>query len=390
MKYNFDEIVDRRHTDSVKWGPMEGDYNVDDILPVWIADMDFKTSPEIIEALGKRVEHGVFGYNYVEDTVYDAIINWVKDRYNWEIKKEWILFTPGVVAGFNLGIKVFTEKNDQIVIQTPAYPPFYRVIDNNEKDLVSNPLIIKDGKYAIDFDDLEKKLRTAKTLMFCSPHNPVGRVWTEEELMKLSKLCEENDVSIISDEIHCDLLFQGHRHINIASLSDYMRDNSITLIAPSKTFNIAGLSTSVAIIPNEEIRDKFSQRFAKSELGHSSLFGVVALEAAYNHSRDWLSEVLKYLEANMEFALEYIEKNIRGIKVIKPEGTHLLWLDCRGLGLEAEELFKLMIEEGKVYLNDGSMFGEEGRGFLRLNIGTARSVIEDALKRIEYAVKQIK
>ena len=389
MKYNFDEFVDRKNTACVKWDSLEPNYGSKDILPMWVADMDFKSSHEIINALKERVEHGVFGYNFIPDSTYDSIISWVKTRYNWDIKKEWILFMPGVVAGFNLGIRILTEENDGVIIQPPVYPPFFRVINNNKRTLITNPLTVENGKYTIDFHDLEKKIKSAKVLLLCSPHNPVGGVWSREELERLAKLCIENNVFVISDEIHCDLIFKGYKHINIASLSKDMEEKSITLIAPSKTFNIAGLYTSVVIIPNEDIRKKYENEISKLEIGHVSIFGAVGLEAAYTHGKEWLEEALVYIEENADYAIDYIEKKIPKIKVIRPEGTYLLWLDCRGLGLSQGELNKLMIEKGRVLLNDGSTFGKEGEGFLRLNIGCPRSMVEEALMRIEKAVNTV-
>lgn len=387
MKYNFDEVVDRRNSDCIKWDTLEKVYGDKDILPMWIADMDFKSADEIIAALKNRVEHGVFGYNLQPDSLYDSIVKWAKKRYNWDIKKEWILFTPGVVAGFNIGIRALTEESDGIVIQTPVYPPFYRVINNNNRTLITNPLTIKDNRYCIDFADLEKKLKTAKALLLCSPHNPTGRVWTREELEKIVKLCMENNVLIISDEIHCDLILKGHNHTSIASISEEAAMNSITLIAPSKTFNIAGLFTSIAIIPNEEIRNKIKDEISRLEIGHVHIFGAVALEAAYTYGEEWLEEVLAYIEENINFVIEFLEKKIPQVKLIRPEGTYLLWLDFRALGLDHEELNRIMIEKGRVLLNDGLTFGKEGEGFLRLNIGCPRSMVEEALRRIEKAIK---
>lgn len=389
LKYNFDELIDRRNSDCVKWDTLEDSYGVSDILPMWIADMDFKSADEIIEALKKRAECGVFGYNFRNDGFYDSIIKWVKDRYNWEIKKEWIVFTPGVVAGFNIGIRALTKESEAVIIQPPVYPPFARVINSSNRKLVTNPLVNRDGKYRIDFDDLEEKIKTAKTLLFCSPHNPVGRVWTEEELHKVAKLALENKAVIISDEIHCDLTFNRVKHTMIASLSQEMAMNSITLIAPSKTFNIAGLFTSVAIIPNDDIRERVSKEIELMEIDHVSIFGAVGLEAAYNHGAQWLEELKVYLEGNADYVIEYIEKNIPKIKVNKPDGTYLLWLDCRELGLDQNALNDLMIKKGKVLLNDGSTFGIEGEGFLRLNIGCSRATVMEAMKRIEKAVNSI-
>ena len=389
LKYNFDEVIDRRNSDCVKWDTLEDSYGVSDILPMWIADMDFKSADEIIEALKTRAESGVFGYNFRNDGFYDSIIKWVKDRYNWEIKKEWIVFTPGVVAGFNIGIRALTKESEAVIIQPPVYPPFARVINSSNRKLVTNPLVNIDGKYRIDFDDLEEKIKTAKTLLFCSPHNPVGRVWNEEELNKVAKLAIENKAVIISDEIHSDLTFNGVKHTMIASLSKEMAMNSITLIAPSKTFNIAGLFTSVAIIPNDDIRERVNKEIELMEIDHVSIFGAVGLEAAYNHGAQWLEELKIYLEGNTDYVIEYIEKNIPKIKVNKPDGTYLLWLDCRELGLDQNALNDLMIKKGKVLLNDGSTFGIEGEGFLRLNIGCSRATVMEAMKRIEKAVNSI-
>lgn len=389
LKYNFDEVIDRRNSDCVKWDTLEDSYGVSDILPMWIADMDFKSADEIIEALKTRAESGVFGYNFRNDGFYDSIIKWVKDRYNWEIKKEWIVFTPGVVAGFNIGIRALTKESEAVIIQPPVYPPFARVINSSNRKLVTNPLVNIDGKYRIDFDDLEEKIKTAKTLLFCSPHNPVGRVWNEEELNKVAKLAIENKAVIISDEIHCDLTFNGVKHTMIASLSEEMAMNSITFIAPSKTFNIAGLFTSVAIIPNDDIRERVNKEIELMEIDHVSIFGAVGLEAAYNHGAQWLEELKVYLESNADYVIEYIEKNIPKIKVNKPDGTYLLWLDCRELGLDQNALNDLMIKKGKVLLNDGSTFGIEGEGFLRLNIGCSRATVMEAMKRIEKAVNSI-
>lgn len=389
LKYNFDEVIDRRNSDCVKWDTLEDSYGVSDILPMWIADMDFKSADEIIEALKTRAECGVFGYNFRNDGFYDSIIKWVKDRYNWEIKKEWIVFTPGVVAGFNIGIRALTKESEAVIIQPPVYPPFARVINSSNRKLVTNPLVNIDGKYRIDFDDLEEKIKTSKTLLFCSPHNPVGRVWNEEELNKVAKLAIENKAVIISDEIHCDLTFNGVKHTMIASLSKEMAMNSITLIAPSKTFNIAGLFTSVAIIPNDDIRERVNKEIELMEIDHVSIFGAVGLEAAYNHGAQWLEELKIYLEGNTDYVIEYIEKNIPKIKANKPDGTYLLWLDCRELGLDQNALNDLMIKKGKVLLNDGSTFGIEGEGFLRLNIGCSRATVMEAMKRIEKAVNSI-
>lgn len=385
MRYNFDEVVDRRNSNCIKWDTQE-----EDILPMWIADMDFKSPDQVTDALVDRAKQGVFGYNFRQDGFYNSIINWVKKKFDWDIKREWIVFTPGVVTGFNIGMRALTDKNDGVVIQPPVYPPFRGTIDNIKRKVNLNPLILQDGKYQMDFEDLAIKLKDSKLLLFCSPHNPVGRVWKKEELNELAKLCIENDNYIISDEIHCDLAYKGNKHIMLASLSEEIANRTITLIAPSKTFNIAGLFTSIAIIPNEEIRNKVNAEILSVGIDHTSIFGAVGLEAAYSYGEEWLDQLLVYLEGNADYVLDYLNENIPELKMIKPDGTFLLWLDFRELGLSQEELNDLMIKKARVFMNDGTSFGKEGEGFLRLNIGTSRANVEEAMKRIERAVKGIK
>ncbi len=389
MKYNFDEIIDRRNSDSKKWNEQDDKLLDGDILPMWIADMDFKSCDEIVDALKERADHGVFGYPYINDSVYESIIKWVKDSYNWDIKREWISFTPGVVAGFNLGIRVLTKENEGVIIQPPVYPPFYRVINASGRELVANPLRYEDNRFEIDFEDLEDKLKESKLLLLCSPHNPVGRVWTREELERISELVIKYDAYIVSDEIHGDLVFKDHNHINIGSLSKEMEKRTITLIAPSKTFNIAGLATSVGIIPNPEIKKAFDEEAMRLEVGGVSIFGGVALEASYRHGKDWLDQAMDYIEGNADFAVDYIRKNIPKIKVNKPEGTFLLWLDFKEYGLDQNVLVDLLRDKGRVTLNDGSAFGQEGVGFLRFNIGCPKSLVEEGLKRIEKALQSL-
>lgn len=387
MKYNFDKVIDRKGSGCFKWDTLEETYGDRDILPMSVADMDFKSADEIIAALKNRVDHGIFGYNCSTNSFFDSIINWAKKRYGWNIEKEWIVITPGVVSGLNICIRALTKESDGIVIQPPVYAPFFNVINKNNRTLITNPLIIKGGKYSINFMDLEIKLKTAKALILCSPHNPVGRVWSKDELKKITKLCIENNVLIISDEIHCDLILKGFKHTNIASISEEAKMNSVTFIAPSKTFNLPGLYTSVAIIPNEEIRNKVKNKLSEMHMDNIHIFGAVSLEAAYNHGEKWLEEVLVYIEKNIDYVIDYVKRNIPEIKIIRPEGTYLLWLDFRELGLSQEKLNELMIKKGKVFLLPGSAFGKEGTGFLRLNVGCPRVTVYEALKRIEKAIR---
>lgn len=389
MACNFDEIIDRKNSDSIKWKDVDKVFGGEDLLPMWIADMDFKSPKEVIQAMKDRADHGVFGYIDKSDGFYDSIINWIKKRYDWEIKKEWILFTPGVVMGLNIGVRELVKENEKVVIQPPVYPPFYRVIENNNRLAIENPLIHDGEKYVIDFEDLEEKAKDSKLIMICNPQNPVGRVFTKEELEKLGNICIENDMTIISDDIHSDFTFKGTKHIPIAAISKELEDRTITLMAPSKTFNIAGLVTSIAIIPNEKLRNIYQKSITAMEIDNMNIFGALALEAAYSHGEEWLDQLLVYLEDNVDYAVDYINKNIPGVKVDRPEGTYLMWLDCRGVNKTPDQIQDALIKTGKVILNDGRSYGQEGDGFFRLNIGCPRPILEEGLIRIEKAIKSL-
>ncbi len=387
MKYNFDEIVDRKNSDSIKWGNLEELYGDEEVLPMWIADMDFRSADEIIDALKERVEHGVFGYIYRQDSFYDAIINWVKERFNWEIKKEWILFTPGVVMGLNIGVRELIEKGEKVLVQPPVYPPFYRVLDNNGRLAHNNPLKHDGEKFVMDYEDLENNIGDTKLMLLCNPQNPVGRVWSREELERLGNICLENDITVISDEIHSDFTLKGVKHTPMASISKELEDRTITLMAPSKTFNIAGLVTSVAIIANEKLREVYQNTIAAMEIDATTIFGALGLEVAYNKGGQWLEEVMVYIEDNIDYAIDYIRKNIPEIKLDRPEGTYLLWLDFNSLNKTADEINEALIKVGKVALNDGRPYGKEGDKFFRLNVGCPRSILEEGLKRIEKTIR---
>lgn len=382
QKYNFNEIIDRKLSNSIKW------WESKDILPMWIADMDFKVADEILDAMKKTIDHGIIGYDDKPDSFYESIINWVKDRYNWEIKKEWLVFTPGVVPGLGISIKSFSKEGDKVIIQPPVYPPFYRVIENNNRRVVENSLIYKDNKYIMNIDDLEKNIdKDVKMAMICSPHNPVGRVWKKEELEVFGNLCLKNNIIMISDEIHCDLTFSDYKHIPLASISDEFANNTITFMAPSKTFNIAGLFASVAIIPNEKLRKLYNDTIENMEITHTNGFSIIGFEAAYKYGKNWLSQAIRYIEDNADFAVDYINKNIPEIKTYKPEGTFLMWLDFKSLGKTSEEINELLINKGKVQLNNGATFGTAGEGFFRLNIGCPREVLKEGLDRIKKAIQ---
>jgi len=385
--HNFDEVINRRNTSSVKWDNLKNLYGRDDLIPLWVADMDFKSPPAVIKALKERADHGVYGYTFPSEEYYNAVINWMERRHNWHIDKEWISYAPSVVAALSYCIRAFTEPGDKIIIQTPVYHPFYSTIEENERIVVKNPLIHRDGKYYMDFDDLERKAKDgAKMLILCSPHNPVGRVWTKEELKRLADICLENNILVVSDEIHFDIVFKGNEHTVFASLSPEVADNCVVLTSPSKTFNLAGLQVSNVIIPNEMLRMKFRKEENKDHISSPNVFAQRALIAAYDHSEEWLDELLKYLEGNRDFFIDYINKRIPKLKVTESEGTYLMWVDCTELGMNPQQLKEFFVNKCKVALNEGKMFGEEGNTFQRFNIGCPRSILEEALNRIERAI----
>ncbi|MBA7483108.1 Cystathionine beta-lyase PatB [subsurface metagenome] len=394
MKYNFDEIIDRTNYHSVKWDELKtnfGDFPKG-VLPMWIADMEFRSPQPVIEAIKKAAEHGIYGYTSRPDSYYKAIIDWMDRRHNWKIKKDWITYSPGVVPALSLIIRAFCQPGDKVIVQPPVYYPFFRVIENNGCHRVNNPLKLSNKKYFMDYDDLERKIDDprVKLLILCNPHNPVGRVWQKEELIILGEICLEHNIIVVSDEIHADILFKGYRHIPFASISPAFAHNSITCTAPSKTFNLAGLKTSSIIIPNKKYYKIYENLLDSLSLGGNNTFGLVALEAAYRDGEEWLEQLLSYLNENLKFLMKYFKERIPKIKVIRPEGTYLIWLDCRQLGLSAKDLSNFMIKKAKVALDDGDWFGTEGKGFMRINIACPRSFLEEGLKRIERAVNSLK
>lgn len=383
----FDTFIERKGTDSVKWNALKTIYGTDDLLPMWVADMDFASPPEVIEALEARARHGVFGYGQASPDVFQAVKNWVHKRYQWDLEEKWLLPSPGVVTALGFAIQALTAEGDKILIQTPVYHPFYHMIENNHRIVVKNPLLLHNGKYEIDFADFEAKLKSGvKLFIICNPHNPVGRVWRREELEKLGDLCHKYGVKIVSDEIHADIIYKPNQHIPIASLSSNLQELTITCIAPSKTFNIPGLQASLMIIPNAELRKKVQTVQERISFHGLNIFGRVALEAAYKYGEAWLENLLTYLQDNRDYALQFIEQEIPSVKAISPEGTYLLWIDCRSLGLSDNDLKKLLVEKGKLALEPGGKYGVEGEGFVRMNIGCPRSLLEDGLGRLKKAL----
>ncbi|MBP2033451.1 cystathionine beta-lyase [Clostridium algifaecis] len=393
MKYDFNKIIERKKTDSIKWNFNKNEFNAEDILPMWVADMDFPCPEPVAEAIKKRAEHTVFGYPIELDSCYEAVIEKVKRDYRWKIEKDWIVFCDGVVGGLYASVKAFAQKGEEVIIQEPVFHHFRSAIEDNNCYVKNNELSFDGENYTMNYEDLKNYFHDSKTLMgnhakmmiLSSPHNPVGRVWSKDELMKLGEICLENNCVIISDEIHCDVVFKRSQHTTFASISEEFANHSVTFIAPGKTFNISGLGEAVAIIPNKDMRDKFIA--ARGAVGSGNVFGKVALEAAYIDGEEYLLQLKEYLEDNLNYFINHIEKKIPKLKVIRPEGTFLVWVDMRELGLNNHELNEFLVKEAKVKFNDGAIFGRAGEGFQRINIGCPRIYIKEALIRLEMALR---
>lgn len=386
---NFDLAIDRTCTNCQKWDNVPTVFGVPDALPMWVADMDFAAPSAVVEALHKRVEHGVFGYTFPSDSYREAISDWMKKRHSWSIQQEWIQFCPGVVPALSLIVDAFTEPGDQVVIQTPVYPPFYSVVQDHGRELEHNPLLLsEEGDYTMDFEDLEKSFSTGhvKMIILCSPHNPVGRVWSRAELDRLASLCQQYDVLVVSDEIHADLVFEPGAHTPFAALSEDAAERSIICTAPSKTFNIAGLNTANIIIPNAQLRSKFRKIMNRYAIGSITPMGAAATEAAYREGEPWLDELLVYIRGNMELVAQYAQEHLPELKVVMPEATYLMWIDFRGMGMSHEELNRFLVQEAKLGLNSGAAFGKEGEGFMRMNLACTRATVQEALSRLNKAV----
>ncbi len=398
MKYNFDEVIDRRNTDSQKWDSVPAIFGRQDVLPMWVADMDFPVAKPIVDAVKRRAAHEFYGYTQPGPTVVDAVVDRMQRKFNWKIRPEWIVFTPGVVPALNAAVKAFTHPGDEVILQGPVYYPFWAAVAQNGCQATNNGLKLADGHYVMDYDDLEKRFaphvgmqpgpNRAKAIILCNPHNPIGRVWTKEELTRMGEIVIRHGAVVISDEIHCELLFKGYTHTPFATISKEFEQNCMVGMAPSKTFNLAGLSCSSIIIPNDKLR----QRFADARAGiqpRPNLFGFTAMEAAYRYGDEWLEQVLGYLQGNLDYLLDYFKKNIPKIKVVRPEGTYLVWLDCRALGMDNMTLRNFMREKAKVGFDDGFLFGPGGAGFERINIACPRAILDEGLRRIASAVSSL-
>ena len=390
--YNFDKLTERRNTNSVKWDE-EADAQV---IPMWVADMDFEAAPCIIEALNRRVAHGVFGYTLVPDSYYESIINWFKKRHQWNIERQWIIYTTGVVPAISAIVKAMTQPGDKVVIQTPVYNCFFSSIRNNGCEIVESPLVVDytdadAPTYQIDFDDLEKKVAdpAVKLFILCNPHNPAGRVWTREELERMNDICMKHGVKVLSDEIHCELVMSNHQFTPFASISKECLDNSITCNSPSKSFNIAGLQIANIISNDEETRRRIDRAININEICDVNPFGVVALQAAYNEGEPWLLELNKYLEENYKALRTFFQQRLPRLKVFQLEGTYLVWVDISSIGKTAKEITNLLLNEGKVLVNSGTMYGRTtGERFIRINIACPRSRMMEGLERIAKVLKE--
>jgi len=381
MKYDFDNVIDRRDTYSIKYD-LAGKGMAEDVIPLWIADMDFQSPPCVIEALAKCVEHGIFGYSKPYDDYYDIVKSWYKRRFNWTTEQEWVVITSGVVVALHNAVNALSEPGDGVVIQQPVYHPFETAVTRTGRKLLVNNLVYENSKYSIDFDDFEEKIRTAKLFILCNPHNPVSRVWTLEELTRMGEICVKHGVIVIADEIHQDFIYQGHRHYVFADIDPGFADITVTCTSPSKTFNIAGIPHSNIFIKNKELRKMFKQEHASNSPTHPGIMSFVSCMAAYEKGEDWLEELLVYLAGNMALIRSMLEENTKKIKLIEPEGTYLAWLDCTDLGLEAKELDKQIIHKAKLWLCGGAMFGAAGEGFQRVNAACPQSVLKEAIDRL--------
>jgi len=391
MKYSFDRVIDRYGTGCEKWDMCARIFGGDNLLPLWVADMDFQSPPEVIKALTDRAAHGIFGYTAYTDSAYNSVIQWFTTRHNWQIDKEWIIYSPGVVPALSLLVQSLTEPGDGIIIQRPVYHPFMHVVEGNGRVLLNSPLTENgEGRFVMDFDDLRDKAYdpSAKMMLLCSPHNPPGRVWDRDELETLINICAERDILIVSDEIHCDLTHKGITHTPLPLVKPEYSHRIITCTSPSKTFNLAGLQISNIIIPEETLRKKFRKALMKNGMIDPNCFAAVAMEAAYTHGAQWLDELMDYVRENLEYMKSVLNSYLPDVRVIDPEGTYLVWTDFRCFGLDYKELLRIFVEEAKVAPGQGNIYGQEGEGFMRFNLACPRTTLQDGLERICAAFRK--
>lgn len=390
FNYKFDTIPDRSGTNTIKFDTRIEVFGRADVIPLWIADMDFEVAPPITEAIRERSRFEVYGYDLCSEASGPSLRRWLERRAGWRVEADWLRFTPGVVTGLGFAIRAFTAPGDGILIQPPVYAPFRMMTESNGRCVVNNPLRRTGDGFAIDFDDLDCRLRDARAMILCNPHNPVGRVFTEDELRRVGELCVRHDVIIISDEIHSDLVFSPHRHLHIASLDPRFAERTVTFVAPSKSFNIAGLMTSAAVIGSERLRRMWDHEYGKIYFAGGTVFGHAAMRAAYDSCEDWLEEVLVYLAGNIDYVRRFLAEHVPEVKTVRQEGTYLMWLDFRGLGMPHDELMKWLVFEAGLGLNDGADFGPGGEGHARLNAATNRATLERAMSQLAEAAGRLK
>ncbi len=388
MNYDFDRIIDRRNTASMKWDlPLKGRK---ELLPLWVADMDFSAPPRVVAALEERAAHGIYGYPIKPEPFYQAVIRWFRSRHGWDIKREWIATAPGVVPAVNIAIQAFTRPGDRIIIQPPVYYPFEMAIRKNRRVLVENPLILEGGRYRMDYSGLKKVVdQHTRLLILCSPHNPVGRVWQRQELEQLVEICLDHEILIVSDEIHADLTLNGHRHTPTAVLSEEAARISITCTAASKTFNLAGLTQAQVFISDLALRKRFQDHLDRVWIDMGNIFGILATETAYTHGADWLDQLLRYIEDNLRFLIRFLEEHLPQVKVLPLEGTYLAWLDFRPLGLSDPEINARLLDRARVWLDEGGIFGSGGEGFQRINLACPKVILAEGLERIAAALADL-
>jgi cystathionine beta-lyase len=389
--WNFDEPAGREGTDCIKYDRREETFGVKDIIPMWVADMDFNTPDFVVESLQKRLEHQIYGYSFRSSEYFQSMISWIKTRHNWTVEKEWISFSPGIVPALNFCTLAFTQPGDSIIVQPPVYFPFFSAAESHGRNLIYNRLTESEGKWNMDYNSLIAGIDSkTKMIIISNPHNPVGRVWTPEELNNLADICLKNNILIISDEIHCDLVLPGFTHTPMASLSEKIAENTVTLIAPSKTFNLAGLSTSSVIIKNPVLRKSFNRIVDNLHVGNGNIFGNTASIAAYTKGHKWLDALLDYIDNNIEFVKDYCGKMIPEIIPVQPEATYMIWLDCRRFGMSGKDLQNFFVHKAGVGMNEGSTFGPGGEGFMRMNLGTTHQTVMKAMEQIERAVASVR
>jgi cystathionine beta-lyase len=389
-KYDFDKIIDRHNTGALKLEVLQERYGDANLLPLWVADMDFETPHFITDALRRRLDHSLFGYTVVPDEYWNAIINWVKNRHGWDIKRNWLAYIPGIVKGIGMAINVFVKPDEKVIIQPPVYHPFRLTPEGNGRQVVNNPLKRNaDGSYSMDFDNLAAVTDDkCRMLILSNPHNPAGIVWDRETLERLAEFCYDHNIIVVSDEIHSDMALWDHKHIPFASVSDKAAKCSITFGAPSKTFNIAGIVSSYAIVPDEKIRARFFNWLTANELDDPTFFATIATTAAFNEGDEWRREMLRYIEGNIDYVIDFCREKLPQIKPLRPQASFLVWLDCSGLKLNHKQLVDLFVKKARLALNDGEMFGQGGEGFMRLNIASPRAILEEAMARLYKAVNE--